>query len=216
MAMLDWFQRLLPREEKFFPLFERHAASIAAAAVALRRMLDGGAEVAQHCRAVMRHEEAADAVTRDVMIGVRTTFITPFDRGDIKDLITAMDDAIDQMQKTAKAIVLFEMTAFAPQMRSIADAIGECSQLVQRAMPLLANIGQHAGQLSEICQQIGRIEGQADDIYDQGLSQLYQRAKRGDTLEFLRCSQIYDHLEKSVDCFDDIANQIQGIVIEHI
>jgi uncharacterized protein Yka (UPF0111/DUF47 family) len=150
------------------------------------------------------------------MIGVRTTFITPFDRGDIKDLITAMDDAIDQMQKTAKAIVLFEMTAFAPQMRSIADAIGECSELVRRAMPLLANIGQHAGQLSEICQQIGRIEGRADEIYDQGLSQLYQRAKRGDTLEFLRCSQIYDHLEKSVDCFDDIANQIQGIVIEHI
>jgi uncharacterized protein Yka (UPF0111/DUF47 family) len=108
------------------------------------------------------------------------------------------------------------MTAFAPQMRSIADAIGECSELVRRAMPLLANIGQHAGQLSEICQQIGRIEGRADDVYDQGLSQLYQRAKGGDTLEFLRCSQIYDHLEKSVDCFDDIANQIQGIVIEHV
>jgi predicted phosphate transport protein (TIGR00153 family) len=216
MAMLDWFQRLLPREEKFFPLFERHAASIAAAAAALRRMLDGGAEVRQHCRAVMQYEEEADAVTRDVLIGVRSTFITPFDRGDIKDLITAMDDAIDQMQKTAKAIVLFEMTAFAPQMRSIADAIGECSELVRRAMPLLANIGQHAGQLSEICQQIGRIEGRADEIYDQGLSQLYQRAKSGDTLEFLRCSQIYDHLEKSVDCFDDIANQVQGIVIEHI
>jgi uncharacterized protein len=216
MAMLDWFQRLLPREEKFFPLFERHAASIAAAAAALRRMLDGGAEVTQNCRAVMQYEEEADVVTRDVLIGVRSTFITPFDRGDIKDLITAMDDAIDQMQKTAKAIVLFEMIAFAPQMRSIADAIGECSQLVRRAMPLMANIGQHAGQLSEICQQIGSIEGRADDIYDEGLSQLYQRAKSGDTLEFLRCSQIYDHLEKSVDCFDDIANQIQGIVIEHI
>jgi len=216
MAMLDWFQRLLPREEKFFPLFERHAALIASAALALRGMLEGGAEVTQHCREVMRYEEEADAITREVLISVRSTFITPFDRGDIKDLITAMDDAIDQMQKTAKAIVLFEMTAFAPQMRSIADAIAECSELVRRAMPLLANIGQHASQLSEICQQIGRIEGRADDVYDQGLSQLYQRAKAGDTLEFLRCSQIYDHLEKSVDCFDDIANQIQGIVIEHI
>ena len=214
--MLHWFQRLLPREQKFFPLFERHAATIAAAAQALRRMLDGGEAVLQHCQAIMRHEEEADALTRDVLIGVRSTFITPFDRGDIKDLITAMDDAIDQMQKTAKAIVLFEMSSFAPEMRSIADSIGECSELVRRAMPLLANIGEHAGQLTEICQQIGRIEGRADEIYDQGLKQLYLRAKAGDTLEFVRSNEIYDHLEKSVDCFDDIANQIQGIVIEHV
>jgi predicted phosphate transport protein (TIGR00153 family) len=214
--MLDWFQRLLPREEKFFPLFERHAACIAAAADALRRMLDGGEAVLDHCQVVMRHEEEADAITREVMIGVRSSFITPFDRGDIKDLITAMDDAIDQMQKTAKAIVLFEMVSFAPQMRSVADSIRECSDLVRRAMPLLANIGQHAGQLTEMCQQLGRIEGRADEIYDQGLKQLYQQAKRGDTMEFVRCNEIYDHLEKSVDRFDDIANQLQGIVIEHV
>ena len=80
-------------------------------------MLDGGEEIPDHYRAVMRHEEEADAITREVLIGVRSTFITPFDRGDIKDLITAMDDAIDQMQKTAKAIVLFEMNSFEPEMR---------------------------------------------------------------------------------------------------
>jgi uncharacterized protein len=214
--MLDWFQRLLPREDKFFPLFVAHAASIASAAEALRRMLDGGDAVLTNCRSVMRHEEEADAITREVLIGVRSSFITPFDRGDIKDLITAMDDAIDQMQKTAKAIVLFEMTDFAPQMRSVADSIGECSELVHRAMPLLANIGQHVGQLNEICQQISRIEGRADETYDDGLKQLYQRAKGGDAMEFVRSNEIYDHLEKSVDRFDDIANQIQGIVIEHV
>jgi len=115
-----------------------------------------------------------------------------------------------------KAIVLFEMNAFAPQMRSIADSIGDCSELVRRSMPLLANVGRHAGQLTEICQQIGRIEGQADDLYDQGLKQLYLRVKGGDTMEFVRSNEIYDHLEKSVDRFDDIANQIQGIVIEHV
>src|SRR5262245_29572753 len=109
--MLDWFQRLLPREEKFFPLFERHAALIAAAAQALRGMVVGGEAMMGDCDAVVRHGAEADAITREVLIGVRSTFITPFDRGDIKDLITAMDDAIDQMQKTAKAIVLFEMQA---------------------------------------------------------------------------------------------------------
>jgi predicted phosphate transport protein (TIGR00153 family) len=214
--MMDWFQRLLPHEHKFFPLFERHATAIAAAAAALRSMLDGGERVATHCRTVMQQEEEADAITRDVLIGIRSTFITPFDRGDIKDLITAMDDAIDQMQKTTKAIVLFEMTSFAPQMRAIADSIGECAELVRRAMPLLANIGQHAGQLNEICQQISRIEGRADETYDQGLKALYQQTKGGDPMEFVRSNEIYDHLEKSVDCFDDIANQIQGIVIEHV
>jgi uncharacterized protein len=214
--MLDWFQRLLPREQKFFPLFERHATAILSAAVSLRRMLDGGESVSAHCRAVMQYEEEADRVTRDVLVGVRSTFITPFDRGDIKDLITAMDDAIDQMQKTAKVIVLFEITQFSPEMRAIADNIGESAELVRRAMPLLANVGEHAGQLNEICQQISRIEGRADEIYDRGLKTLYQRARGGSTMEFIRCSEVYDHLEKSVDCFDDIGNQIQGIVIDHV
>src|SRR5688572_13778254 len=105
--MLDWFQRLMPREQLFFPLFERHARVVSAGAAALRQMLEGGEQMHQHCHSVMRREDEADAITRDVLVGVRTMFITPFDRGDIQGLITAMDDAIDQMQKTAKSIVLF-------------------------------------------------------------------------------------------------------------
>jgi predicted phosphate transport protein (TIGR00153 family) len=214
--MLDWFQRLMPREQLFFPLFERHAKVLSAGAVALRRMLDGSDQMQQHCHSVMRHEEEADAITRDVLVGVRTTFITPFDRGDIQGLITAMDDAIDQMQKTAKSIVLFEMTSFEPEMRMMADAIVECATLVERAMPLLANVGKNVGQLNEICVQISRIEGQADDICDRGLKALYVRAKEGSVMDFVRGDEIYDHLEKSVDRFDDIANHVQGIVIEHV
>src|SRR5688572_6915203 len=110
--MLDWFQRLMPREQLFFPLFQRHAKVVSEGAAALRQMLDGGEQIQQHCQSVMRREEEADTITRDVLVGVRTTFITPFDRGDIQSLITSMDDAIDQMQKTAKSIVLFEMTRF--------------------------------------------------------------------------------------------------------
>jgi predicted phosphate transport protein (TIGR00153 family) len=214
--MLDWFQRLLPREHLFFPLFDRHAKAVTLAAEALRRMLDGGDGIAQSCRDVMRYEEDADHITREVLMGVRSTFITPFDRGDIKDLITAMDDAIDQMQKTAKAIVLFEVTSFAPEMRAMADAIVECAHLVARATPLLSNIGNNAGQLNEICLQISRIEGRGDEIHDRGLKALYERSKAGDAMEFVRGDEIYDHLEKSIDRFDDIANQIQAIVIEHV
>ncbi len=214
--MLDWFQRLLPREHLFFPLFERHANVVTAAAKSLRLMLDGGEQIVPQHRNVMRHEEEADGITREVLIGVRSTFITPFDRGDIKDLITSMDDAIDQMQKTAKAIVLFEITTFEPEMRAMADAIVECASLVARAMPLLANIGRHVGQLNEICLQVSRIEGRGDEVHDRGLKALYERTKAGNAMDFVRGDEIYDHLEKSIDRFDDIANQIQAIVIEHV
>jgi predicted phosphate transport protein (TIGR00153 family) len=213
--MLGWFQRLMPRTLLFFPLFERHAATTAAAAEALRRMLDGTEDGAQHCRNVLRFEEEADGITREVLIGIRSTFITPFDRGDIKDLITSMDDAIDEMQKTAKAIVLFEITSFEPDMRALADAIVQCAHLVVRAMPLLANIGQHAGHLNEICLQVTQIEGRADEIHDRGLKILYNRSKTGDPMDFARGKEIYDHLEQVIDSFDDVCNQIQAVVIEH-
>jgi uncharacterized protein len=214
--MLQWFQRLMPRQELFFPLFERHAGVMVAGARALREMLTGGGDLSHHCRAVMAQEQKADDITREVMLGIRTSFITPFDRADIKNLITSMDDAIDQMQQTAKAIVLFEMTSFKPEMQAMADAIVECAELVQRAVPLLSNIGTNAASLNEICLQITRIEGRADDIHDAGLKRLYQKAKAGDPMEFVRGNEIYDHLEESVDRFDDVANEIQGIVIEHV
>jgi predicted phosphate transport protein (TIGR00153 family) len=214
--MLQWFQWFMPRQERFFPLFERHAEVLVEGARALREMLNGGDELSRRCRDVMAQEHRADDITREVMIGIRTSFITPFDRADIKNLITSMDDAIDQMQQTAKAIMLFEMTTFEPEMQAMADAVVECSELVQRAVPLLSNIGNNAASLNDLCVQITRIEGRADDIHDRGLKRLYQKAKGGDAMEFVRGNEIYDHLEESVDRFDDVANEIQGIVIEHV
>ncbi len=213
--MLSWFQRLMPQTLLFFPLFERHATTVTAAAMALQQMLAGGDHASQPYRDVMRLEEEADGITREVLIGIRSTFITPFDRGDIKDLITSLDDAIDEMQKTAKAIVLFELSSFEPDMREMADAIVQCAHLVARAMPLLANIGQHAGQLNEICLQVTQIEERGDAIHDRGLKILYERSKVGDPMEFVRGKEIYDHLEEVIDSFDNVCDQIQAVVIEH-
>ena len=106
--MLGWFHKLLPREEKFFELFQRHSETVVAGAEALRALLDGGEGVPQHYKTIMDREQDADNITRDVLIMVRRTFITPFDRSDITDLITAMDNTIDQMQKTAKGVMLFD------------------------------------------------------------------------------------------------------------
>jgi uncharacterized protein len=164
----------------------------------------------------MDREQDADNITREILMAVRRTFITPFDRGDIKDLITCMDNAIDQMQKTAKGIMLFEVRAFTPHMKDMADHIVQCARLVQEAVPLLRSISTQATRLSAITEKIGKIEGAADDLHDAGLKELFKAQGASNSAAFFVGHEIYDHLEKVVDRFDDVANEIQSIVIEHV
>ena len=120
--MLGWFQAMMPKEDKFFDLFEQHAALVVAGAEALRSLLKGGDQV-ESCRErhLRRWRIEADEVARQVLTAVRRTFITPFDRTDIQDLISSLDDAIDQMNKTAKIITLFEVHDFEPQMQQMGE-----------------------------------------------------------------------------------------------
>ena len=104
--MMRWFRAFLPKEERFFDLFARHAETVGQGAVALQGMLEGGEETLVYCQRVNQLENDADNITREVLTAVRRTFITPFDRGDIKNLITAMDDAVDQMQQTDRKSVV--------------------------------------------------------------------------------------------------------------
>jgi predicted phosphate transport protein (TIGR00153 family) len=215
--MLQWFQALMPKEERFFELFAEHSRAVVGGAVALRAMMNGGNELARNYQVVMDREGEADNVTRDVLIAVRRTFITPFDRGNIRDLITSMDNSIDQMQKTAKAIQLFEVTAFTAQMKEMADTIVKCAELVQEAVPLLRTINSSAARISVLTAEISALEGQADELHDQGLHNSYhESAANKNALAFYVCNEVYDHLEKVVDRFDDVANTLHGIVIEHV
>jgi uncharacterized protein Yka (UPF0111/DUF47 family) len=142
--------------------------------------------------------------------------ITPFDRGDIKDLITSMDDAIDQIQQTAKVIGIFGIHSFEPEMRSMADRIVQCAGLIVEAVPLLSALHTKAGRLRELCDRIRQVEGQADDIHDAGLQRLYEvSSSTSNPTVFLTGQEVYKHLESAVDCFDDIANVIDGLVVEH-
>ena len=131
--MLRWFHALMPKEERFFDCSRTIREAVLAGAQALRAMLEGGDAIARNYQTVMDREQDADDVTREVLIAVRRTFITPFDRGNIRDLITSMDNSIDQMQKTAKGVMLFDVTEFTPQMKDMADAIVKCAELVQEA-----------------------------------------------------------------------------------
>jgi len=213
--MLGWFQALMPKEQRFFELFARHSEAVLAGAEALRAMLEGGEAVERNFSLVMDREHDADAVTREVLIAVRRTFITPFDRSAIRGLITSMDNGIDQMQKTAKTIMLFDVRSFEPQMRDIADEIVAAAKLVREAVLLLGTLRDEAARLSALTEQISQIEGRADELRDGGLKALFQKTGAGNAMAFIVGNEIYDHLEKVTDRFDDVANELHGIVIDH-
>jgi predicted phosphate transport protein (TIGR00153 family) len=214
--MMRWFHALLPRDERFFDLFARHSDAVAAGAKALRDMLEGGDAIPRQYKMVVDREHDADNVTREVLIAVRRSFITPFDRGGVKDLITSMDNTIDQMLKTAKTIMLFDQRSFTSQQKEMADAIVLCAALVREAMPLLSEMNANAGRLSEISEKISQIEGRADELHDDGLRQLYLTNQPSGSMAFFVGVEVYDHLEKVVDRFDDVGNEISGIVIENV
>ncbi len=214
--MLRWFQALMPKQGRFFELFEDHAATLVSGADALARMLEGG-DIATHTAEIFAREQEADDITREVLQDVRRTFVTPFDRSAITDLIGSMDDAIDQMNQTAKAITLFEVTGFRPQMRDMAGIIVEAARITAEAIPLLRSLGTNAGRLHELTERIVRIEGHADEIHDAGLKMLFRDvgAAPVNPMDFIVGREIFGHLEKIVDRFEDVANEIQGLVIDH-
>ena len=214
--MMGWFRRLLPREDRFFDLFERHAAILVLGAQALERLLAGD-EVEKRCQEIMALEEQADTISVEVLLSLRRSFITPFDRGDIKDLIQSMDDAIDVMRKTVKTVILFEQRSFDPLMQEMGRVIVEAATLTAQAIPLLARATANAQRLGELTEEIKRREERSDDIYDRGLKELFTKHGRGgDAMAYLIGSEIYGELEKVVDRFEDVANEITGIVIENV
>jgi uncharacterized protein len=212
-VMLGWFRALMPREERFFELFTRHARVTLTGAEALRALLSGG-DVPQCCLEITRRENEADEITREVLTALRRTFITPLDRGDIKDLITSMDDAIDQMNQTAKAITLFELRSFDPPMREMGEIIVRSARLSMDAVPLLGSLSRESSRLHGLTEEMIRLEEQADQLHDQGRKELFQRQK--DPIGFVIGSEVYNHLEMVVDRFEDVANEISAIVIENV
>ena len=213
--MLGWFQRLLQRQENFFDKFEAHGKTLVAGAEALARLLQGGPNMAEHIKEISEREHDADDIIRDVLSSVRRTFLTPFDRGSITSLIGSMDDAIDQMNQTAGAINLYEVTEFDQEMKDMAAIIVDASRILAEALPLLRQISNNGQRLHELTERLVRMEGQADDIHDAGLRALFKAHGATNTLRFIVSREIYGHLERVIDRFEDVANEIDGLVIDH-
>jgi uncharacterized protein Yka (UPF0111/DUF47 family) len=214
--MMSLFRKLMPREDRFFDMFSQHSAVVVEAAVALNDLLHGK-NIDQNCDRIIKLENRADDITRDVLLAVRRSFITPFDRGDIKDLIQSMDDAIDMMHKTVKTIRLFEQTSFDPLMQQMGEEIVRAANLVSEAVPLLNKVGTNAQRLSAISEEVTRVEGRSDELHDLGLKDLYRRVGGGgNAMAYIIGSELYGELEKVVDRFEDVADEISGIVIENV
>ena len=171
--------------------------------------------IAESCNQIATHENAADDVTRDVLVAVRRSFITPFDRSAITALTGAMDDAIDEMWQTAKAITLYEVKSFEPQMREMGGLAREAATLLLEAVPLMRNIGRNAARLHEITEAIVHLEGKADGLYSDGLKALFEAHGPERAMDFFVGREVYRHLERVLDGFEDVADEITGIVIDH-
>ena len=214
-TMFGWFQRLLPRTGNFFAMFEAHSATVTAAADATARLLGGDSAREEHIREIIEREHDADEITREVLQTVRRTFLTPFDRGAITSLIGAMDDTVDEMEAAAQAIALYEVQSFAPEMRDMAAIIVDAARLTAEAMPLLRDVAKNGARLHELTERLVRIEGRADEIHAAGLKSALRQYGERDTLRFVVEREIYKHLERIVDAFEDVADEIDGIVIDH-
>jgi hypothetical protein len=195
-------------------MFEAHAATLVAASQALGKLVDGGKANKEHIAEIDRREHEADDIIRDVLRTVRKTFLTPFDRGAITSLIGAMDDAVDEMQATARAVDIYELTSFTPEMKAMAAMIAEAAALTAEAMPLLRNISSNGTRIHEITEKVVQLEGEADDAREAGLKKAFQQ-QSGSPMQFMVSREIYKHLERVTDALEDVANEIDGIVIDH-
>ena len=214
--MFGWFQRLLPQSGDFFTMFERHSKACVSAAEALVQLVEERGDRRIHVAAIRDCEHEADEIIREVLNEVRQTFLTPFDRGAIIGLIGAMDDTIDEIQACASAIELYDFSGFDPQMKVMAQKIDGAVKLVDQGLPLLRDITRKGRQLHELTARLVATEGEVDLIHSDGLRANFAHAKEsGDTVRFIVAREIYKHLEKISDAFEDVANQIDGLAVDH-
>jgi predicted phosphate transport protein (TIGR00153 family) len=214
--MFKLIKAIMPRSDNFFDLFEAQAKKAQEAAATLRAILEGGDKTADLCTRLSSQEEEADHISYEVMQSIRRSFITPFDRSDIKALSSALDDAIDQMNKTGKTVMLYDVAAFEPNMRAMADRIILLGNIVAEALPLMRDIGANSSKLHTLIGEISKIEEQSDQMYDAGLRELFKGKAQENPLAFIVGSELYDRLEKVCDRFEDVAHVMSDIVIEHV
>jgi len=202
----------MPREGKFFDLFNAHAERIVEGARELAAMMSRFDELEAHAQRIDDVERAADKITHETITLLHRTFITPFDREQIHALITRMDDILDLIQDVAESIALYDLQAVTPEAKQLAEICQQSCGRVKSAVALLTNV-RDSQAILKMCEEIDRLESDADRVMRAAMSKLFR--EENDLKQVMKLRVIYDLLESITDRCEDVANIIEGIVIEN-
>ncbi len=206
------FSRFMPREGKFFDLFNEHAALILEGSRELAALMASGDDLERRARNVETIEKRGDKITRNTIELLHQTFITPIDRDDIHQLISEMDNILDLIEDSAQLMFLYDVRILSPDAKKLADICVECCTKVKSAVALLASMD-NADAIMVICQEIDRLESDADHVMRAAIGRLFR--DEPDVRELIKLRTVYEHLETVTDRCEDVANIIQSIVIEN-
>jgi predicted phosphate transport protein (TIGR00153 family) len=204
--------RLLPREGRFFDYFNEHAGHAVQAAAELKALLADLSDLEVRRRNIERHEKQADQITHHTMQLLHQTFITPLDRDEIHQLITTMDDVLDLMEDIAQCLFLYDVRAVTPEAQRLAEICVVCTEKVRDAVARLESMD-NTDAILKLCAEIDRLEADADYVMRSAMAKLFR--EEPDAKEIIKQKEIYQLLEAVTDKCEDIANLIEGIVLEN-
>ncbi|KYF67416.1 DUF47 domain-containing protein [Sorangium cellulosum] len=202
----------LTRDAVFFDALADHAQRSVAASELLLEMLDRLDDAQAFAKKISDLEDEADKITHGCLAALHQTWITPLDREEIHALITRLDDVLDCIEAASVRLVLFEIDSPLPEARQLAQAVVESCTVMSSAIQALRDIKRQPN-LLELCVEINKLENKADGHYRTALAALFR--KGNDPLLVMKWRDIYDLLENATDRCEDVANIIEGIVLEH-
>lgn len=206
------FGRLMPTEGKFFDLFNQHADFCVKGAKEMVGLMTNFDDLDLRVHAIEGIEREADKVTYATIALLHKSFITPIDRDDIHKLITRMDDILDLMEDAAQTVSLYDLKAVTPEAKRLAELCLACAEKVKAAVALLHNMD-NSRQILAICEEIDRLESDADHVLRAALSKLFR--DEPDVRNLIKLKAIYEILEMVTDRCEDVANIIEGIIVEN-
>jgi predicted phosphate transport protein (TIGR00153 family) len=206
------FGRFLPRETSFFDFFEQHAALTIEGTKEFLSMVTTGANIAAKCRRISDIEHETDTITHRCVEALHKTFITPIDRDSIHRLITRMDDIMDYVEAAAERIELYEIQSMTSDVRDMSDVLHRSAQQVELAVRGLRTL-KDTQQTLKLCIDINRLENECDAILRRSVARLFKEEK--DPIMVIKWKEIYENLENASDRCEDVANIIEGVILEH-
>ena len=206
----------MPRDGKFFDLFNAHAEQVvlgSKALVGLLTVFNGSDEEAEkQCHLVDVAEKTADNITHETMLQLHKSFITPLDREEIHQLITNLDNILDLTQDAAHTVTLYNIRHITPEAIKLSEIGLQCAERVRTAVSLLTSMD-NGGQILKLCREIDELESAADREMRGAMSRLFR--EEPDVRELIKYRAIYELLETVTDRCEDVANILEGIVIEN-